>query len=149
MDFQIVGALEAVETIAEGSGIRDLAMLRKRFGLGKWRKKKGIASDAKRGWHYGEGRSALVRGARHWPGQGQDEGMVMKFVVCVSRDGFGDFSADDLTLGRLYEVVTPPDKPGMVRIIDDSGEDYLYPASMFDTVEVPEPTAARLHALLA
>ena len=75
--------------------------------------------------------------------------MVMKFMVCVSREGFGDFSADDLTLGRLYELVTPTDRLGMVRIIDDSGEDYLYPASMFDTVEVPEPTAARLHAILA
>ena len=73
----------------------------------------------------------------------------MKFVVCVSREGFGDFSADDLTLGRLYEVVCPPDKLGMVRIVDDSGEDYLYPAPMFDAVEVPEPTAARLHALFA
>ena len=44
MDFQIVGSIEAVETIAKGSGIRDLAMLRRRYGLGKWRKKKGIAT---------------------------------------------------------------------------------------------------------
>ncbi|MBI4984630.1 MAG: hypothetical protein HZC24_04625 [Rhodocyclales bacterium] len=73
----------------------------------------------------------------------------MKFVVCVSREGFGDFSADDLTLGRLYEVVTPSDELGMVRIIDDSGEDYLYPSALFDAVEVLEPTASRLHALLA
>ena len=75
--------------------------------------------------------------------------MAIKFVVCVSREGFGDFSADDLTLGRLYEVVAPADKLGMVRIIDDSGEDYLYPAILFDAVELQEPTAARLHALLA
>ena len=73
----------------------------------------------------------------------------MRFVVCVSREGFGDFSADDLTLGRLYEVVDPTDKLGMLRIIDDSGEDYLYPARMFDSVEVAGPTADRLHALLA
>ena len=44
MDFQIVGPIEAVETIAVGNGIRDLAMLRKRYGLGNWRKKKGIAT---------------------------------------------------------------------------------------------------------
>ena len=73
----------------------------------------------------------------------------MKFVVCVSREGFGEFSADDLTLGRLYEVVSPTDELGMLRIIDDSGEDYLYPAHMFDAVEVAGPTADRLHALLA
>lgn len=73
----------------------------------------------------------------------------MKFMVCVSREGMGDFSADDLTLGRLYEVVSPADSHGMVRVIDDSGEDFLYPSSLFDAVEVQEPTAARLHALLA
>ena len=72
----------------------------------------------------------------------------MKFVVCVSREGFGEFSADDLTLGRLYELVAPAGSHAMVRIIDDSGEDYLYPAALFDTVEVPEETASRLHALL-
>jgi len=44
MDFQIVGPVTSVETIATGTGIRDLGMLRKRYGLGKWRKKKGIAN---------------------------------------------------------------------------------------------------------
>ncbi len=73
----------------------------------------------------------------------------MKFVVCVSREGFGDFSADDLTLGRLYEVLAQPDKLGMMRIIDDSGEDYLYPALLFDAVDVKEHTATKLHSLLA
>jgi hypothetical protein len=73
----------------------------------------------------------------------------MKFVVCVSREGFGEFSADDLTLGRLYEVIVPVDGHGMLRIIDDSGEDYLYPAALFEAVEVAEKTAGRLHALLA
>jgi hypothetical protein len=43
-DFKIVGTIEAVETIAEGHGIRDLAKLRSRYGLGNWRKKKGIAT---------------------------------------------------------------------------------------------------------
>ena len=73
----------------------------------------------------------------------------MKFVVCVSREGFGEFSADDLTLGRLYEVLAPADSHGMLRVIDDSGEDYLYPATLFESVEVQERTASRLHDLLA
>ena len=73
----------------------------------------------------------------------------MKFVVCVSREGFGDFSADDLTLGRLYEVLSPADAKGMLRIVDDSGEDFLYPKSLFESVEVQQQTANRLHALLA
>jgi hypothetical protein len=73
----------------------------------------------------------------------------MIFVVCVSREGLGEFSADDLTLGRLYEVLAPADSHGMLRIIDDSGEDFLYPASLFESVEVEQKTAARLHDLLA
>jgi hypothetical protein len=73
----------------------------------------------------------------------------MKFVVCVSREGFGEFSADDLTLGRLYEVLTPADDRGMLRVIDDSGEDYLYPVGFFEAVEVRDETASRLHNLLA
>ncbi|SBT03642.1 conserved hypothetical protein [Candidatus Accumulibacter aalborgensis] len=43
MGFCIVGKIASVETIAEGSGIRDLALLRQRYGVGYWRKKKGIA----------------------------------------------------------------------------------------------------------
>ncbi len=73
----------------------------------------------------------------------------MKFVVCVSREGLGEFSADDLTLGRLYEVLSPADSHGMLKIIDDSGESFLYPESLFETVEVEQKTANRLHTLLA
>ncbi len=74
---------------------------------------------------------------------------MMKFVVCVSREKCGDISTDDLMLGRLYEVIEPVDSHGMIRVIDDSGEDYLYPADLFEAVEVQEQTASRLHALLA
>ncbi len=73
----------------------------------------------------------------------------MKFLVCVTREGFGAFSADDLTLGRLYEVIDENAMPQMVRIIDDSGEDYLYPASFFESVGLTDATAARLHQLMA
>ena len=75
--------------------------------------------------------------------------MAMKFVVCVSREGLGEFSADDLTLGRLYEVLSPADGHGMLKIIDDSGESFLYPEILFETVEVQQKTANRLHTLLA
>ena len=73
----------------------------------------------------------------------------MKFVVCVSREGFGDFSADDHTLGKLYEVLSQVDGRGMLKIIDDSGEDFLYPESLFESVEVQQQTANRLHTLFA
>lgn len=73
----------------------------------------------------------------------------MIFVVCVSREDCGELSTDDLTLGRLYELIAPVDCHGMIRIIDDRGEDYLYPAALFETVDLQEQTATRLHALLA
>ncbi len=43
MYFEIIGETSAVETIAIGSGIRELARLRKRYGRGRWRKRKGVA----------------------------------------------------------------------------------------------------------
>jgi hypothetical protein len=41
--FEIIGEISSVETIASGSGIRELARLRKFYGRGRWRKRKGIA----------------------------------------------------------------------------------------------------------
>ncbi len=41
--FVVVGAVLEVETIAQGRGIRELARLRRLHGLGRWRKRKGIA----------------------------------------------------------------------------------------------------------
>ncbi len=44
MDFEIIGNIEAIETIAIGSNIRVLAYLQKVHGRGRWRKLKGVAS---------------------------------------------------------------------------------------------------------
>jgi hypothetical protein len=44
MKFEVVSEISNVETIAEGSSIRVLSLLRKRHGKGRWRKKKGIAT---------------------------------------------------------------------------------------------------------
>jgi len=71
----------------------------------------------------------------------------MKFVVCMENSSLGDFSADDLTIGRLYEVICEVDTHQMLRIIDDSGEDYLYPAKLFEQVDMRESTAERLHSI--
>ena len=43
MNFEIVGEIAAVETIATGTGIRHIKRLRKNYGKGKWRKLKGVA----------------------------------------------------------------------------------------------------------
>ncbi|HEX5999987.1 MAG TPA: hypothetical protein VFZ16_11435 [Hyphomicrobiaceae bacterium] len=43
MDFNILGDIEQVETIAKGTGVRDRARLRKMYGSGRWLKRKGVA----------------------------------------------------------------------------------------------------------
>ena len=43
MYFEIVGDITHAETFAIGASIREIARLRKRFGRGRWRKRKGIA----------------------------------------------------------------------------------------------------------
>ena len=44
MYFEIIGEIENIETIAIGGKIRDIMRLRKQYGIGRWRKLKGIAS---------------------------------------------------------------------------------------------------------
>ena len=43
MDFEIVGEISDVETMAIGSRISDIARLRRVYGRGRWRKLKGVA----------------------------------------------------------------------------------------------------------
>jgi hypothetical protein len=43
MRFEILGPISDIETFATGSGIREIARLRKVYGRGRWRKRKGIA----------------------------------------------------------------------------------------------------------
>jgi uncharacterized protein YfaT (DUF1175 family) len=43
MPFEIIGEISSVETIATGASIREIARLRRVYGPGRWRKRKGIA----------------------------------------------------------------------------------------------------------
>ena len=43
MDFEILGEITVLETIASGRGIRDLRRLQRIYGRGRWRKMKGSA----------------------------------------------------------------------------------------------------------
>jgi hypothetical protein len=43
MNFEILGEISSIETFAAGSGIREIARLRRAYGAGRWRKRKGIA----------------------------------------------------------------------------------------------------------
>ena len=43
MDFEIIGSIRDVETIATSGEIRELRRLRRRYGPGRWRKRTGVA----------------------------------------------------------------------------------------------------------
>jgi hypothetical protein len=59
-----------------------------------------------------------------------------RFVVCTDNS---DYEAS-LELHKIYQVVPDPDaaQDRDLRIIDESGEDYLYAASRFVAIEVPK-----------
>ena len=44
MNFQIIGQIAFAETIATGNSIREIRRLRRRYGPGRWRKRKGVAT---------------------------------------------------------------------------------------------------------
>ncbi|HEY2322015.1 MAG TPA: hypothetical protein VGJ82_04040 [Thermoanaerobaculia bacterium] len=68
-----------------------------------------------------------------------------RFVICVKNAGY----LASLEVRKLYEVLEDAvaEQDGMIRVIDESGEDYLFPGDMF--VAAPLPAAiedAVLHA---
>ncbi|MBR0751798.1 hypothetical protein JQ604_06355 [Bradyrhizobium jicamae] len=58
-----------------------------------------------------------------------------QLVVCVDNDGY----AVSLEKRKIYVALRDPaaDKHGMLRIVDESGEDYLYPKAFFRPIALP------------
>ncbi len=58
-----------------------------------------------------------------------------EFAVCIEN---GEYEVD-LIVGKIYRVVKPArnDRSSDVRVVDESGEDYLYPRAWFVPVELP------------
>jgi len=58
-----------------------------------------------------------------------------KFVLCIRNS-----NCEDLELKKIYQVICDDKsaKDGYLRIIDESGEDYLYPESYFTPIPLPE-----------
>jgi hypothetical protein len=61
------------------------------------------------------------------------------YVLCVRNDGY----PASLLVRRLYEFV--PDRNaasrGLIRVVDESGEDYLYPEKFFVAIALPRPVS--------
>ena len=74
--FQVVGEIRDVETIATGSAIREIRRLRKVYGRGRWRKRKGVASV-----RLADG--SILKAEIHWyeaQGQGRKELKIKRFL---------------------------------------------------------------------
>ncbi len=65
----------------------------------------------------------------------------IRFAICLAAK-----PEEDLQEGKVYRVLPDPqaEAVGCLRIIDDSGEDYLYAAKRFVMVEVPQKDRGRL-----
>jgi hypothetical protein len=61
--------------------------------------------------------------------------LVGKFVLCIRNE-----ECEDLEPRKLYQIL--PDESaaadGYIRVIDESGEDYLYPQAYFLPIELPK-----------
>jgi hypothetical protein len=64
---------------------------------------------------------------------------VRHFAVCVRNDDH----EESLELRKIYEILDDPDaaKHNMIRVIDEEGEDYLYPTGWFLPIAPPSQKA--------
>ena len=64
-----------------------------------------------------------------------------KFVLCVE-----DRECDDLEKGKVYRILsdTKAKRDGYLRVVDESGEDYLYPESYFVPLDLPSKAKTAL-----
>jgi hypothetical protein len=65
-----------------------------------------------------------------------------RFAVCVQNKGY----EASLERNKIYTVLPDEDaeRDGDLRVIDESGEDYLFSADRFVAIEVPAPVRASL-----
>ena len=58
-----------------------------------------------------------------------------RFVVCIRNDGY----EASLERNKIYEIVPDEDaeRDGDLRVVDESGEDYLFASDRFVAIEVP------------
>ena len=68
-------------------------------------------------------------------------------MICVDNRGY----ESSLEKRKLYEVLNDKiaEKHNQIRIIDESGEDYLYPAIFFAPVRLPNITKEKLELVVA
>jgi hypothetical protein len=69
-----------------------------------------------------------------------------KFAICVKNDGY----EVSLEIRKVYELLqdSVADSHGMLRVVDESGEDYLFPKDFFIPIDLPAPIQTQLSKLI-
>lgn len=69
-----------------------------------------------------------------------------RFAICLKNKG-----CEDLVVRKIYPVVPDEraEKEKHLRVIDESGEDYLYPARYFFVIELPQKALRALRQRLS
>ena len=73
--------------------------------------------------------------------------MKTNYALCLNNQ---DYEVD-LQIGKLYRLVEPQPKDSdcMIRLVDDSGEDYLFERSRFHIISLPESVIQQLESATA
>ncbi len=166
MQFEIIGEIRSVELIESGRRVRDRRRLNREYGRGAWRNSresqpfvsamvrfskqnftgiKRMASAKKRPSSKSRlsASSRSVRGPS--PAAALRAATARTFAVCVENEGY----KASLELRKIYEVLEDPFARDheLIRVIDESGEDYLYPTQFFVRVELPATLQQKLEKI--
>lgn len=149
MYFEIIDEIANIETIAIGRSIREIERLRKQFGLGGGANERGLPQSGCQMIGYTKLNCTGTKLTELESG-GKDQtllGLVRmnrdlkrrrrpqaRFVLCIKNK-----DCEDLEVRKIYRVL--PDRAAsqddLLRVVDESGEDYLYPAAYFTAIELP------------
>lgn len=145
MDFELLSDVNDIEPIAVNLSIRERKSLKSRsadavgasFKAWRW---SGFPTEKSASLNYIGTRPMVWAGARLRSNGFWIETMLtnkkrVDFAICVANEGY-----DDLEVWKVYQVLSDAKAPGVgcIRVMDESGEDYLYPVDRFVAVEFPK-----------
>jgi hypothetical protein len=73
-----------------------------------------------------------------------EQNQAIHFAVCLNNEGY----KASLEVGKLYRIIADEqaEAHGLIRVVDESGEDYAFSANRFHSVQLPQDVEAVLLA---
>ena len=144
MDFEIVSEITSIKPIAAGQGVRHRSRLRKLCDGSRWQSCRELLRYDYRMVGY---ESLRFMGTKYTEWQTRIEGetsilrLVMKkkepanFLACIDNEVY----PASLEVRKLYRLIPNADAEakGLLRVIDESGEDYAFEGKRFHEITVP------------